>query len=102
MACCAVHVYRLTRAAAILGLEEFDRAARDALRAAFEARAAAYGDEVRRLTLARLDPSWSFSTLFLVKDGLAAMLEAAGLGEDALREYAELEACYLETLRVGG
>jgi len=32
----------------------------------------------------------------------AAMLEAAGLLEDALREYSELEACYLEALQVGG
>lgn len=31
----------------------------------------------------------------------AAMLEAAGLLEDALREYSELEAAYLEVLRVG-
>jgi hypothetical protein len=31
----------------------------------------------------------------------AAMLESAGLLEDALREYSELEACYLEALRVG-
>lgn len=44
---------------------------KDALRAGFEARAAAYAEEVRRLMLNRLDPSWSFSTLFLVKDGLA-------------------------------
>jgi hypothetical protein len=28
------------------------------------------------------------------------MLEGAGLLEDALREYAELEACYLEALQV--
>lgn len=29
------------------------------------------------------------------------MLEAAGLLEDALREYSELEACYLEAVQVG-
>lgn len=50
----------------------------------------------------RLDPGWSFSTLFLVKDSLAIMLEAAGLLEEALREYYELEACYLESLSDGG
>lgn len=43
-------------------------------------------------------PDWSFATLFLVKDSLAVMLEAAGLLEDALREYTELEAVYLETI----
>ena len=30
------------------------------------------------------------------------MLEAAGLLEDAFREYFELEACYLEALKQGG
>ena len=55
--------------AALLGLDEYERQLKDALRAAFEARAAAYAEEVRRLMLNRLDPAWSFSTLFLVKDG---------------------------------
>lgn len=46
-------------------------------------------------------PGWQFSTLFLVKDSLAAMLEAAHMHEDALREYSELEACYIEALSPG-
>lgn len=54
---------------------------------------------MRKLAAARQQPGWSFSTLFLVKDSLAVMLESAGLLEDALREYAELEALYLTTLQ---
>lgn len=50
----------------------------------------------------RRTEGWSFSTLFLVKDSLAAMLEAAGCLEDALREYSELEACYSEAIADGG
>lgn len=50
----------------------------------------------------RLEPGWNFSTLYLIKDSLAIMLEAAGLLEDAFREYFELEACYLEALKQGG
>ena len=50
----------------------------------------------------RQSPGWQFSTLFLVKDSLAVMLESAHLYEDALREYSELEACYLEALAAGG
>lgn len=50
----------------------------------------------------RLEPGWNFSTLYLIKDSLAIMLEAAGLLEDAFREYFELEACYLEALEQGG
>lgn len=50
----------------------------------------------------RQSPGWQFSTLFLVKDSLAVMLESAHMAEDALREYSELEACYLESLAQGG
>ena len=50
----------------------------------------------------RLRPGWSFRDLYGVKDSLAIMMEAAGLLEDALREYFELEACYLEALVEGG
>ena len=58
--------------------------------------------QVRKLMARRLDPGWNFSTLYLIKDSLAIMLEAAGLLEDAFREYFELEACYLEALEQGG
>jgi len=54
--------------------------------------------QIRKLTANRQQPNWDFSTLFLVKDSLAVMLESASLLEDALREYAELEALYLTTL----
>ena len=54
--------------------------------------------QVRKLTAGRQEPGWSFSTLFLVKDSLAIMLESASLLDDALREYSELEALFLETL----
>ncbi len=57
---------------------------------------------MRRLMAMRQEPGWQFPTLFLVKDSLAAMLEGAAMLEDALREYSELEACYLEALAGGG
>ena len=57
--------------------------------------------QVRQLMDRRQSPGWQFSTLFLVKDSLAVMLESAHLYEDALREYSELEACYLEALAAG-
>ena len=52
--------------------------------------------------VARQSPGWQFSSLFLVKDSLAVMLESAHMYEDGLREYSELEACYLEALATGG
>ena len=57
---------------------------------------------MRKLTAERQQVGWSFSTLFLVKDSLAIMLESAGLLEDALREYAELEALYLASAQQPG
>jgi hypothetical protein len=35
--------------------------------------------QVRRLLNERRDPKWSFTTLYLVKDSFALMLEGAGL-----------------------
>mmetsp|Transcript_23884 Transcript_23884/g.66233 ORF Transcript_23884/g.66233 Transcript_23884/m.66233 type:complete len:1100 (-) Transcript_23884:40-3339(-) len=84
------------------GLHELEAFLKASVAASFEARQAAYEEEVRRLMSARMDPGWSFPTLFLVKDSLAIMLDAAGLLEDSLREYYELEACYLEALEDGG
>lgn len=67
------HLHTLMNAA-LLGLDEYERQLKEALRAAFEARAAAYTEEVRRLMAGRLDPAWSFPALFLAKDGLAGEL----------------------------
>ena len=50
----------------------------------------------------RLEPGWRFSTLYLVKDSLAVMLRSAGLLQDALREFYELEAVYLNAIAGGG
>jgi hypothetical protein len=57
--------------------------------------------QVRRLTARRQEAGWRFSTLYLIKDGFGVMLAAAGLSEDALREFYELEATYLEALAGG-
>ena len=65
----------------LAGLPELEAALTEAIRASFEARAAAYEEEVRRLMAARLDPAWPFPSLFLVKDSLAVMMEAAGEDE---------------------
>ena len=54
--------------------------------------------QIRRLMAGRLEPGWRFSTLYLVKDSLAVMLRSAGLLQDALREFYELEAVYLNAI----
>ncbi len=41
--------------------------------------------QVRKLLNERREPHWSFTTLYLVKDSFALMLEGAGLAEDAFQ-----------------
>ncbi len=41
--------------------------------------------QVQRLLSERLDPSWLFSQLFLIKDCYAQQLETAGMWADALQ-----------------
>ncbi|KAG8658031.1 trafficking protein particle complex II-specific subunit 130 homolog isoform X1 [Manihot esculenta] len=56
-----------------------------------------YEDEIRKLSEQRFMPVWNFCNFFILKESLAFMFEMAYLHEDALREYDELELCYLET-----
>jgi hypothetical protein len=72
------------------GMAELETFIKESVRLSFESRQTAYENEVRRLMATRMEPGWSFPNLFLVKDSLAIMLEAAGLQEDALREYFEV------------
>jgi hypothetical protein len=84
------------------GVDDLLGAVQGAVRCALEARAAAYQEATRRqLAAAAADPAWSFCDLFLVKDSLGAMMEAAGLLEDALREYLELEVCHQQARSAG-
>ncbi|KZV53009.1 trafficking protein particle complex subunit 10, partial [Dorcoceras hygrometricum] len=61
-----------------------------------------YEDEIRKLSEMRFMPVWNFCNFFILKESLAFMFEIAHLHEDALREYDELELCYLETVNMVG
>ncbi|KAG8364976.1 hypothetical protein BUALT_Bualt18G0054500 [Buddleja alternifolia] len=61
-----------------------------------------YEEEIRKLSEQRFMPVWNFCNFFILKESLAFMFEIAHLHEDALREYDELELCYLETVNVVG
>nr|XP_043621659.1 trafficking protein particle complex II-specific subunit 130 homolog [Erigeron canadensis] len=61
-----------------------------------------YEEELRKLGEQRLMPVWSFCNLFILKESLAFMFEMAHLYEDALREYVELEFCYLDAVKHAG
>jgi hypothetical protein len=71
--------------------------------AALDARAGAAADAARALAAAAADPAglvglapggWRFAPLALAKDTAAALAAASGRPDDALREYAELEALH--------
>ena len=68
-------------------------AARSAERAAIAAAAASEGTTVTTTTAAASSSS-SFAPLFLAKDSRGAMLSASGMTDDAVAEYAELEALH--------
>ena len=74
------------------GLAHLDRLLATAAAAALDARAGAYSNAARSLAAVRGAPGWSFAPLALVKDAAAALAEASGRRDDALREYGELEA----------
>ncbi|PSS16211.1 Trafficking protein particle complex II-specific subunit like [Actinidia chinensis var. chinensis] len=61
-----------------------------------------YEEEIRKLSEQRFKPVWNFCNFFILKESLAFMFEMAHLHEDSLREYDELELCYLETVNMTG
>ncbi|XP_077243239.1 CLUB isoform X2 [Tasmannia lanceolata] len=70
----------------------------ESIRNTLDRRVQFYEDEIRKLSEQRFMPVWSFCNFFILKESLAFMFEVAHLHEDALREYDELELCYLETV----
>lgn len=70
----------------------------EAIRNTLDKRVQFYEDELRKLSEQRFMPVWNFCNFFILKESLAFMFEMAHLHEDALREYDELELCYLETV----
>ncbi|XP_044472800.1 trafficking protein particle complex II-specific subunit 130 homolog isoform X2 [Mangifera indica] len=74
----------------------------ESIRNTLDRRVQFYEDEMRKLSEQRCMPVWNFCNFFILKEILAFIFEIAHLYEDALREYDELELCYLETVNVTG
>ncbi|KAI5076400.1 hypothetical protein GOP47_0008465 [Adiantum capillus-veneris] len=70
----------------------------ECIRVTLDRRVLFYEEEIRNLTENRYSQAWSFSSFFLLKESLALMFQMAQLQDDALREYDELEQCYLESV----
>ncbi|MBA0716558.1 hypothetical protein Golax_015378, partial [Gossypium laxum] len=103
--------------------EELEFRITDSIKNTLDRRIQFYEDEIRKLSEQRFMPIWNFCNFFILKvwsssesnavmadidpginfmESLAFMFETAHLHEDALREYDELELCYLETVNMGG
>ncbi|KAJ0980630.1 hypothetical protein J5N97_008885 [Dioscorea zingiberensis] len=70
----------------------------ESIRNTLDRRVQFYEEEIRKLSEQRFLPVWNFCNFFILKESLAFMFEMAHLHEDSLREYDELELCYLETV----
>ncbi|XP_047164290.1 trafficking protein particle complex II-specific subunit 130 homolog [Vigna umbellata] len=82
--------------------EDLESKIMECIRNTLDRRVQFYEDEIRKLSEQRLMPVWNFCNFFILKESLAFMFEMAHLHDDALREYDELELCYLETVNMTG
>lgn len=82
--------------------EDLDSKIVESIRNTLDRRVQFYEDEIRKLSEQRFMPVWNFCNFFILKESLAFMFEMTRLHEDSLREYDELELCYLETVNSTG
>ncbi|CAA0840338.1 Trafficking protein particle complex II-specific subunit 130 homolog [Striga hermonthica] len=82
--------------------EDLEAKTMECIRNTLDRRIQFYEEEIRKLSEQRFMPVWNFCNFFILKESLAFMFEIAHLHEDALREYDELELCYLETVNMVG
>ncbi|KAJ9551545.1 hypothetical protein OSB04_015590 [Centaurea solstitialis] len=82
--------------------EDLESKITECIRNTLDRRIQFYEEEIRKLSEQRFKPVWSFCNFFILKESLAFMFEMAHLHEDSLREYDELELCYLETVNIAG
>ncbi|KAI6005747.1 trafficking protein particle complex subunit 10 [Pisolithus albus] len=71
---------------------------KDGLLAAFDTAVQAREEEVKRSEGQRHMPGWNFCTYFILKESLATSFEGVNLFEDALQQYNELEATFMNVL----
>lgn len=82
--------------------EDLESKIMDCVRNTLDRRIQFYEDEIRRLSEQRCMPAWNFCNFFILKESLAFMFDITHLYEDSLREYDELELCYMETVKMLG
>ncbi|KAK9370847.1 trafficking protein particle complex subunit 10 [Lipomyces kononenkoae] len=66
---------------------------------AFGKRVRMYEAETKKLEAKKSIPGWNFATFFVMKEGLALSFENVGLLDDALMQYDELDATFMQLMR---
>ena len=61
-----------------------------------------YDDDARRLEQQSMIPGWNYCQFFNLKEVLSFTFELLSLGEQALLQYDELEACFFQTMAEQG
>ncbi|KAF9227601.1 hypothetical protein BS17DRAFT_746219 [Gyrodon lividus] len=72
---------------------------KDGLLSALNTAVSSREEEVKRSEGQRHMPGWNFCTYFILKESLASSYEGVNLFEDALQQYNELEAAFMQVLR---
>ncbi|KAK9247968.1 trafficking protein particle complex subunit 10 [Lipomyces tetrasporus] len=65
---------------------------------AFGKRVKMYEEEAKKLEAKKSIPGWNFATFFVMKEGLALSFENVSLLEDALIQYDELDATFMQLM----
>ncbi|KAI8911655.1 hypothetical protein EDD86DRAFT_264201 [Gorgonomyces haynaldii] len=61
-----------------------------------------YEEDSRRIEQQRMMPGWNYCQYFVYKEAIVFSLELAGLYDEALAHYDELEAAFIQTLKEQG
>jgi trafficking protein particle complex subunit 10 len=72
---------------------------KEGLLQSFDSRVVQYEEDIRKMHAQMTLPGWNYCTFFILKEGLAQSFEHMLLLEDALIQYDELEASFIQMLR---
>ncbi|OMH84797.1 Trafficking protein particle complex subunit 10 [Zancudomyces culisetae] len=64
----------------------------------FESRVISFQEDTRRMANMRQLPGWNYCSYFILKEGFAQLYNTMGVYEEALKQYDELGALFLELL----
>ncbi|KAJ2746038.1 hypothetical protein GGI20_001665 [Coemansia sp. BCRC 34301] len=88
----------LLQASAVESWNKVFLAMRSHVVSVLEERVLGLADDVRRMDANRMLPGWNYCKFFVVKEGVVRLYRLMGLADEALAQYDELEAVFLQLL----